>query len=333
MWYEIERNLNSFIISNTGSKDLYLTLFLSEKCDIDVNYKVCIEEVIIKVGDSYTFNLPIKDGLYKLLLTDKEGNYQEIFIPQYLELLSSLVEDINYVLCGCNYKDCDDCDNCDGDAEILSVLLKILSYISINKNKYEKALASSNACVECDILESNLCTLINENVSENYQNKNLIKKLIALYYLVFYYTDYKIENNLETIQQRYNFKKIYPCIKKIGLSIECIEDNWNKGFENISTIRRVYQGESVRFQLNFHSGTDLSITDFTAFDSIKVEVQTVNYPIQEVAVEVEALAIKGIIPTTVTANLFGNVLVFLTFTKGVEVWKNKVTTGLYIDKL
>ena len=167
MWYEIERNLNSFIISNTGSKDLYLTLFLSEKCDIDVNYKVCIEEVIIRVGDSYTFNLPIKDGLYKLLLTDKEGNYQELFIPQYLELLSSLVEDINYVLCGCNCKDCDDCDNCDGDAEILSVLLKILSYISINKNKYEKALASSNACVECDILESNLCTLINENISEN----------------------------------------------------------------------------------------------------------------------------------------------------------------------
>ena len=86
-------------------------------------------------------------------------------------------------------------------------------------------------------------------------------------------------------------------------------------------------------QLNFQSGTDLTITDFTAFDSIKVEVQTVDYPLQEVAVEVEALAIKGVIPTTVTENLFGNVLVFLTFTKGAEVWKNKVTTGLYIDKL
>ena len=98
-------------------------------------------------------------------------------------------------------------------------------------------------------------------------------------------------------------------------------------------MRKIYQGESIRFQLNFQNGTDLSITDFTVFDSIKVEVQTVNYPLQEVAVEVEALAIKGIIPTTVTANLFGNVLVFLTFTKGVEVWKNKVTTGLYIDKL
>ena len=332
MWYEIERYLDRFKVSNTGSKDLYLTLFLSEKCDIDVNYRVYIEEIIIEVGDSYTFNLPTKDGLYKLSLTNKEGNYQEIFIPQYLELLSSLVEDIEYVLCGCNYKDCDD-EDYDNDTEILSVLLKILSYISINKNKYGRALASSNACVECDILESNLCILINENVSENYQNKNLIKKLIALYYLVFYYTDYKIENNLETIQQRYNFKKIYPCIKKIGLSIECIEDNWNKGVEDISTIRRVYQGESVRFQLNFQSGTDLTITDFTAFDSIKVEVQTINYPLQEVSIEVEALTIKGVIPTTVTANLLGNVIVVLTFTKGEEVWKNKVTTGLYIDKL
>ena len=97
-------------------------------------------------------------------------------------------------------------------------------------------------------------------------------------------------------------------------------------------MKKIYQGESVRFQLNFQSGTDLSITDFTAFDSVKVEVQTVNYPIQEIDVEVEALTIKGIIPAEVTANLFGNVFVFLTFKKGVEVWKNKVATELYIDK-
>ena len=97
-------------------------------------------------------------------------------------------------------------------------------------------------------------------------------------------------------------------------------------------MKKIYQGESVRFQLNFQSGTDLTITDFTAFDNIKVEAQTVNYPIQEIDVEVDALTIKGIIPTAVTANLFGNVFVFLTFTKGAEVWKNKVTTELYIDK-
>lgn len=97
-------------------------------------------------------------------------------------------------------------------------------------------------------------------------------------------------------------------------------------------MKKIYQGESVRFQLNFQSGTDLSITDFTVFDNIKVEVQTVNYPIQEIDVEVEALTIKGVIPTTVTTKLFGNVFVFLTFTKGAEVWKNKVATELYIDK-
>ena len=97
-------------------------------------------------------------------------------------------------------------------------------------------------------------------------------------------------------------------------------------------MKKIYQGESVRFQLNFQSGTDLTITGFTAFDSVKVEVQTVNYPIKEIDVEVEALSIKGIIPTNVTSNLFGNVFVFLTFTKGTEVWKNKVSTELYIDK-
>ena len=97
-------------------------------------------------------------------------------------------------------------------------------------------------------------------------------------------------------------------------------------------MRKIYQGESVRFQLNFQNGTDLTITDFTVFDSVKVEVQTVNYPIQEIDVEVETLKITGVIPTNVTESLFGNVFIFLTFTKGIEVWKNKVTTELYIDK-
>ncbi len=97
-------------------------------------------------------------------------------------------------------------------------------------------------------------------------------------------------------------------------------------------MRKIYQGESVRFQLKFQSGTDLSITDFTDFDTIKVEVQTVNYPIQEIDVQVEALTITGVIPTNVTESLFGNVFIFLTFTKGIEVWKNKVATELYIDK-
>ena len=59
-------------------------------------------------------------------------------------------------------------------------------------------------------------------------------------------------------------------------------------------------------------------------------MQTVNYPIQEVEVEVEPLTIKGIIPTNVTSNLFGNVFVFLTFTKGAEVWKNKVVTAFIV---
>ena len=235
MWYKIERNLNSFIISNTGSKDLYLTLFLSEKCDIDVNFITCITETKILKGEEYVFSLPTKDGLYKLTITDKIDNYKELFIPQYLQILSSLIEDIDYALCGCN---CENCEDCSGDdKDLLSVVLKILSFLMLNKDKYKEAIFSSSVCIECDIIEASLCNIIHENVSENYQNKNLIKKLIAFYYLVFYYTDYKIENNLETIQQRYNFKKIYPCIKKIGLSIECIEDNWNKGFENISTIR------------------------------------------------------------------------------------------------
>lgn len=224
MWYKIERNLNSFIISNTGSNDLYITLYFSEKCDIDVNFITCITETKILKGEEYVFSLPTKDGLYKLIITDKIDNYKELFIPQYLQILSSLIEDIDYVLCGCN---CENCEDCSGDdKDLLSVVLKILSFLMLNKDKYKEAIFSSSVCIECDIIEASLCNIIHESVNGNYQNKNLFKKLIAFYYLVFYYTDYKIENNLETIKQRYHFKEIYPCIKKLGLSITCIEYNW-----------------------------------------------------------------------------------------------------------
>ena len=225
MWYQIEREKNIFKVINIHTDSISITLFFTESCDMDDNYEICQSEVVLLPGEEHTFILPDTDGLYKLVVTTEQEQYQyqQTYIPQYNKILSSLIEDMEYILCGCH---CIDCEDCDGQEEdVLPVFLKMLSYILINKNKYEKTLTNSAKCIECEILNANLCYILHENIQGNAENKRLMKQIIAYYYLVFYYTDLLNENDERSIQDRYNFKKIYSCIKRLGLSIECIKIN------------------------------------------------------------------------------------------------------------
>ena len=97
--------------------------------------------------------------------------------------------------------------------------------------------------------------------------------------------------------------------------------------------RDIFQGEDVPFALNFKTGSDLTITDFSVFDSIKIEVKCVNYPTFEIeGIDVQPLQIKGNIPNATTSQLFGNLFIMLTFTKGEKVSKNRIATTLNITK-
>lgn len=223
MWFEIDRENNELTITNITNSNIYYTLYYTSSCDLEENYEVFIVETTILSEESSTFSLPDQDGLYKLFLTDKGSLSQNIYFPQYKSILSSLVEDIDFVLCGCN---CPSCSECDEEQDTLvSVLLKMLSYVLINKNKYEKTLLNSVNCIECNILDENLCYIIHESISGSYENKKLLKQIISYYYLVFYYTDLLLEKNETLIKLRYNYSKIYSCVKKQGLDIKCIEES------------------------------------------------------------------------------------------------------------
>ena len=97
--------------------------------------------------------------------------------------------------------------------------------------------------------------------------------------------------------------------------------------------RDIFQGEDVPFALNFKTGSDLSITDFSVFDSVKIEVKCVNYPTFEIEnIDIKPLQIKGNISNEITSQLFGNLFLILTFTKGENVYKNRIATTLNITK-
>jgi len=227
MWYEIKRDGNRFQITNKILDNLCLNLYRSSSCDIEENFEIVIIEIEIMPEETINFVLPSEDGLYKIFLTNREDKSDEIFIPQYQVILASLIEDLDYNICGCNCGDCQDCNGEEDNQDLLNVLFKILAYNVISRGKYDKALASSSKCIECEVIEANLCHLLNESIGRNIENKHILKKIISFYYLVFYYTDYKTEGNSQSVKSRYNFSKIHPCIKKLGLDIECIRENWS----------------------------------------------------------------------------------------------------------
>ena len=217
MWHNITRYGNNITVNSLSEESIYLYLYKEVSCD-DV-----YEEIISKTSiTNHTFTLPIEDGIYKLILRKDENTAKEIFIPHYQNFLVSLTDDIDYILCGCGCSDCPDCDG--NDMDVLSVILKILSYTIINKEKYINSLIKTNSCIECDILEINECNLLLESVVGNIENMALLKKIVAYYYLVFYYTDLQIIQNEEFVKQLYQFSKILPCVKKYISNKECISN-------------------------------------------------------------------------------------------------------------
>ena len=83
-------------------------------------------------NSSITFNLPYEDGKYKIDITNDQNQTFTYFIPKYDNMLKSLINDIELVLCDCKCKNCDDCIQTT-EKDYSSVLLKLLSYYVLNK--------------------------------------------------------------------------------------------------------------------------------------------------------------------------------------------------------
>lgn len=231
MAYTIVRNNNIFTITKTGLNVLYVTVYTQTFCNSN-EWKVLIPEQ--QNNGILLITLPKKDDLYKIVITDKLLLNDTYNVSIYTQFLKSFVEDVHYILCGCSCSDCDDCDKKEKD--YLSVITKLLSYNIINDSIYNQYLIATNNCLKCTVLNSNQCILLHESILGNSDNTLLIKQLIAYYYLVFYYTDLKINDNTnENIMEVYKYNTIIQCIKKLGLDENCIKNAINLQTEGIFT--------------------------------------------------------------------------------------------------
>lgn len=217
MGYILTRDGNSFTVLKTGEGDLYVTVYAQSNCQLD-EYEVVIAEQEVLVSTSIT--LPNKDSLYRIQFTDSDGLDESTYVSVYKEFLKSLIEDIKYVLCGCACESCPDCGKKEKD--YLSALVKMFSYNIINGSMYNQFFTATGECVKCNILDVNQCLLRNETILGNSDNTELMKQVIAYYYLVYYYTDLRLNQNSSNVTTLYDYKNIIKCIKKLGIDESCI---------------------------------------------------------------------------------------------------------------
>lgn len=249
MWFALNKDKNTIKIKKMTSdlEDLEVVLKKIGTCGSDViiesktqsgiNAEITIElpypnnsqvsnpcENTVNIQNSLqdTFD---KSGLYELYI--KVGNHEETLqIPNYPRLLKDIIKDIEKLLCKCNCQDCDDCYE-DGKT-LLDVLFKAMFYYSLSGEYYQSSYSKGLKCLACDLNDYSICMIMSRVVTGNTTNIKLVKELIALFYLVFYYTENKYNCNKEFVNEIFNFNNMMNCINKIGINIECVR----KALEN-----------------------------------------------------------------------------------------------------
>lgn len=222
MIFEFKRVDNVFDIYISDNKNYKAILYLQNDCSF-TDATVVETKEITSQNSSVTITLPNKDGIYKLLIFSGSSSiFLEKIVYHYPNLFNCLIDSIKESLCDCKCDDCEDCDK----TNYSDILTKLLSYGIINNNKYVDNLTSTTKCVRCDISDIATCNVLIEQVTGKSDSNKLNKKLIAYYYLVYYYTDLKSKSSINNVdyEKLYDFKNISKCIAKLDVNNSCIKE-------------------------------------------------------------------------------------------------------------
>lgn len=224
MWYKLTIVDNQIVVRNLQAEDtVVVTIYVSENCSDD--YTQVIEPYLVDFEE--TVKLPMIDGSYKIEINRVSGTSiieteSHIYLF-YGMLLESIVNELEYFLCGCNCKDCDECRQDEKSA--LSLLLRSFSYYTLLYKHYPRFYDAIFKCLNCSILDINSCILRNEKILGNADNKELLEKVLSSFYLAFYYAEYYNASTDEArslINKKFKYNKIIKCIKTTNTDIECI---------------------------------------------------------------------------------------------------------------
>ena len=224
MWYKLTIVNNQIIIRNLQSEDIVMaTIYVSENCSD--NFREVIKSYTIDFEE--TVKLPVIDGSYKIKIDRIVDNVvidtDEYIYPYYGLLLGSIIDELEYFLCGCNCKDCDDCNKDEKSA--LSIMLKSFSYYTLLYKYYPRFYDAVFKCMNCSILDINNCILRNEKFLGVSQNEDLLEKILSAFYLSFYFAEYynAVDDSAkELINKKFKYNKLIKCIKTTNADIDCI---------------------------------------------------------------------------------------------------------------
>ena len=230
MFYTIERIKGVFKITNLTGYLMSVRVFKQESC-LDNTFVEC--GVYLDFLDTKEIKILTGDGAYKFVISYTEviESVPTIVVKEHNflyfdNLLYSLINDIDNILCNCECVSCDDCYNT--DKEVSDTLLKLISYFTVTNKYYNGYFQAAYNCLECSIIDANQCLLINEKVIGKTENILLLKKIVALYYLTFYFAEYAqavTDEEKKYIDLKFKFLKIKKCIANLGINIQCIIDN------------------------------------------------------------------------------------------------------------
>jgi hypothetical protein len=228
-----------FTLTNIDSPSLTFTIQRLENCYNYTNVSGFENLPTLEDEDSFEFK-KLQDGEYQVVIS-QDGTDTTITLKTYLNLLESMIEDIDLILCGCDCDSCDDCATTCNDK--LTTILKILSFINLTFPTYNSALESIAECIKCTLGMDISCLLINEKITGESDNALILKKIIAIYYLAFYFlelTSATDEEEEEYITNKFKFNIISKCISQLGINISEIEEKIENNMGNFTINSAAY---------------------------------------------------------------------------------------------
>ena len=146
--------------------------------------------------------------------------------PYYPQILASLADDLESVLCGCP---CSNCDGCVDDKKLLNVTTKVLLYYTLSGEYYQSKFGQALNCISCSLSKEAICILLNEQIRGGSElNKRFLKKILAIFYISFYLMEVgrncTVEENgkIQDWTTNFHFDKVKRCLEGLGIDLDCI---------------------------------------------------------------------------------------------------------------
>ena len=302
MWYILTLVDNILKVKNLSSEtSVYVSVFISEDCK--ENYKEVIKPTLVDFEE--TFKLPFIDGKYKIKINRVAENTiidtVEYIYPYYGLLLKSIINDLEKLLCDCKCKNCDDCSK--DEQSILKVFLKSFSYYTLMYKYYPRFYDAIFNCIDCNILETTNCIIINEKVLGNFNNETLLYKTLSAFYYSFYYAEYYNANTEEDkllINNKFKINRISKCKDLDNTNIDCLAKQIenNMGIFSIQFDRYNQPPSQVG---DYNAGTVPNQASFTITPAMLTSLTTPAYADPEgdapQAVRIDTLPTNGAILT------------------------------------